>query len=70
MDKLVASTKDDIKVNINAMKKDTVGEIKQEVKESINTTVDDRNKELEDRARRYMSVVIFNLKDHINSRGT
>ena len=46
MDKLVASTKDDIKVNINAMKKDTVGEIKQEVKESINTTVDDRNKRI------------------------
>ena len=50
-------------------KKNIVGEIKQEVKESINTIVDDRNKELEDRKRGEMNVVIFNLKEHTNESG-
>ena len=45
LDKLVVSTKNDIKENVNAMKKDIVVEIKQEVKEGINTIVDERNKE-------------------------
>ena len=42
------------------MKKDIVVEIKQ----NINKLVDQRSKELEDRKRREMNLVIFNLKEH------
>ena len=65
MGTLVLSTKEDIKTNVNAMKKDIVVEIKQD----INSLVDQRSKVLEDRKRREMNLVFFNLKEHSHVTG-
>ena len=69
MDNLEISTKQEIKTSVSAMKKDIVDDIKQEVKQDLNKMVDDRNKEFDDRRRREMNIVIFNLKEHHNDSG-
>ena len=51
------------------MKNDIVDDIKQEVKQDITKIEDYRNKEFDDRRRREMNVVVFNLKEHINDSG-
>ena len=69
MDNLEISIKQEIKTSVSAMKKDIVDDIKQEVKQDINKIVDDRNKEFDDRRRREMNEVVFNLKEHKNDSG-
>ena len=69
MNNLEISTKQEIKTSVSAMKKGIVDDIKQEVKQDLNKMVDDRNKAFDDRRRREMNVVIFNLKEHQNDSG-
>ena len=69
MDNLEISTKQEIKTSVSAMKKGIVDDIKQEVKQDLYKMVDDRNKVFDDRRRREMNVVIFNLKEHQNDSG-
>ena len=64
MDNLEISTKQEIKTSVSAMKKYIVDDIKQEVKQDIKKIVYNRNKEFDDRRRREMNVVVFNLKEH------
>ena len=69
MDNFKISTKQEIKTSVIAMKKYIVDDIKQEVKQDINKIVYDRNDQFDDRRRREMNVVVFNLKEHKNDSG-
>ena len=40
-----------------------------ELKSDINTLVDSRSRELEDRKRRELNITLFNLKEHNNAAG-
>ncbi|MEW8544373.1 MAG: hypothetical protein AB2693_12635 [Candidatus Thiodiazotropha sp.] len=65
MDELEFKAKEEIRSSVNEMKEGIVTEIKGD----INKIVDLRNKELEDRKRRELNLVIFNLKEHTCESG-
>ena len=59
------TAKQEIKENVSVMKAD----ILEEIKGGIDTMVDARNKELEDRKRRELNIAIFNLAEHNHENG-
>ena len=60
LDRFENSAKENIKSQVNDMKEDIITSLKAD----INTVVDARNKELEDRKRRDMNLTVFNLQEH------
>ena len=60
LDRFENSVKEEIHSQVNIMKEDIITSLKTD----INTVVDARNKELEDRKRRDMNLTVFNLQEH------
>ena len=60
LDRFENSAKEEIQSQVNIMKEDIITSLKTD----INTVVDARNKELEDRKRRDMNLTVFNLQEH------
>lgn len=65
MDKLETATKDEIKSSIVDMKSDILDSLKVD----LDSIVDKRNRELEDRKRRELNITVFNLEEHSNQTG-
>ena len=62
MDSYETKNTEEIKSSVVSMKKDVLVDIKSDV----NKLVDQRNKELEDRKRREVNLVIFNLNENMS----
>ena len=60
-----SNAKMEIQSNISNMKEGMLNELKPD----INTLVDNRSRELEDRKRRELNITLFNLKEHNNAAG-
>ena len=65
MDSYETKNTEEIKSSVASMKEDVLVDIKSDV----NKLVDQRNKELEDRKRREMNLVIFNLNENTHESG-
>ena len=60
IDRFENSANKEIQTQMTNMKEDIITSLKVD----INTVVDARNKELEDRTRRDMNLIVFNLQEH------
>ena len=65
MDAYETKNTEEIKSSVTSMKEDVLVDIKSD----INKLVDQRNKELEDRKRREVNLVIFNLNENTHESG-
>lgn len=65
MDKVEEANREEIKKGLNEIKSDVL----QNLKADIDTLVDNRHRELEDRKRRELNVTVFNLPEHNNPSG-
>ena len=65
MNRFESNAKVEIQSNISNMREGILNELKSD----INTLVDSRSRELEDRKRRELNITLFNLKEHNDAAG-